>query len=249
MEKSLQFIFTLELGLTDASKSNSTHCWIVFLKYISPLKNISFAMQSMAMEAAYKIFFCDICTPTPSIVLDHDKVMTVNKDAITDRPVHTNKLYTWKADPCLWVTVFQTNVGSLALVHCTGDVCYINKCFALDNRIPYNSIFSAQIVFDQNVLTNSIHPRIMIFDMLQWGNDSLLHLSPVERYAMLRDKGFNCRWTPAMHIQWAGNGLSAIEFCKSGNLPHSIDHVVEYDQVNAYCLHAVECKPNVKHTQ
>jgi hypothetical protein len=195
--------------------------------------------QRMAMEAACKLFFSDHCVPTPMLVLHNSRKITISDDLdaiVSRRLVNPNRLYTWKATPCVWITLFQTSVGTVAMVHENGNICNLNKCFTIDKKIPPNSILQAQIVFDHNVIHNIITPRIMIFDMLQFGSESIRHLSPTARYAILREKAAHCSWSPSLQIQWAGNGASAIEFCETSSLPHATDYVFEYDEEDPYNL-------------
>jgi hypothetical protein len=219
-------------------------CFVVALFSSTGLKTIyinNTMLCDMINEAAYKLFFTDICVPIPSLVHCENDITVLTKEGGSGAHIDNKKLYTWKAHPCIWITIYCDYTGTLALVHNNGDVCHLHPCFSLGKNCPIGTIFRAQIVFDRNSLDHTISPQIMIFDLLQWGSMSFTHMTPSSRYYKLRELTENIIFPTCIRIQWAGNGESAVEFCRTTLLPHDIECVLEYSEEEIYHMHPITC--------
>ena len=127
----------------------------------------------------------------------------------------SSSMHTWVPDGSETVFLVKSRSSTLLYLPRTDMMYYAHPLYALGPTCADNTIFISQFVVDHGCT-----PRLLVFDMVSDGGESLQGVAAPDRYRRLQAR-VECLQQPHCVLQWVGE-QSAMDGNFFAGLPHKV---------------------------
>lgn len=183
-----------------------------------------------SMQSVRGIMIASVCLePCLAVCDDHIRQFCRPITKVTEPP--SGHMHTWIPEGSDIVFIVKSSVYTLLYIPSNDMMYYAHPMFALGPQCADHTIFISQFVIDHG---NT--PRLLVFDMLTDGAESLCGMPASERYGILQ-KRLSCLQAPQCILQWVGE-LHAMDHVFLGGLPHGVKSLLTLtDDPRRVCIH------------
>lgn len=164
----------------------------------------------------------------PVLKVDTDLAVVCSELQMLHKPSTT--IGTWRPKDSVTFTMIKTKNDTVLYCHANHCLYIANPWMKLRSECPPKTAFLGHFFIEQDDI-----PKFLIFDLVDFGCDSVLH-----RYDKLRQMSSYLP-QPICSIQWVGH-IDALsqEFLHA--LPHKVEHIFTLTVENPLVVHTVEQK-------
>ena len=148
----------------------------------------------------------------------------------------SSSMHTWVPDNSDLVFIVKSRSSTLLYLPRTDRMYYAHPLYALAPSCAENTIFRSQFVVDHGCT-----PRLLVFDMVSDGGESLQGAAAQDRYRLLQER-VGCLQQPHCVLQWVGE-QSAMDKAFFAGLPHKVrTHLTLTEDPLSLYIHGVALK-------
>lgn len=145
--------------------------------------------------------------------------------------VDPDSFFTWRPRNSIFLSLCRDkSLGTVVHLYDTAQSFFASMSCLLPATVPDKSVILGQYVEDEDPQTSSLHPRVLLFDVLVLGGQVMNGMPVRKRYELLRNIVPSNGATGALgplSVQWVGEyQCSAVITQRRMALPHPVESLL-----------------------